>query len=175
VSAGRDITSTGKKEKFTMKSPQGVFWRLLISLAFVAVAGFAANQDSKKADSKQASGPQASSSSNSADVERGRYLVEQVARCPDCHTPRDANGELNHSKWLQGAPMWIMPVRSKRMWAMHAPALAGFVFSDQQGQDILERGIGSNGIPIQPPMHIYNLHHEDAVAIIAYLRSLPSR
>ncbi len=23
-----------------------------------------------------------------AEVERGRYLVEEVAKCPECHTPR---------------------------------------------------------------------------------------
>jgi hypothetical protein len=55
---------------------------------------------------------------------------------------------------------------------MHAPALASFPYDDQQAQDILERGIGANGIPIQPPMHAYHLHHADAMAIIAYLRSL---
>jgi hypothetical protein len=40
--------------------------------------------------------------------------------------------------------------------------------------NILEKGIGANGEAIRPPMHIYHLKHEDAVAIIAYLRSLPS-
>jgi hypothetical protein len=65
-----------------------------------------------------------------------------------------------------------MPTQSKEAWAMHAPALASFPYGDQQAQDILERGIGANGIPIQPPMHDYHLHHADAMAIITYLRSL---
>ncbi len=30
-----------------------------------------------------------------AEVERGRYLVEEVAKCPECHTPRKPNGELD--------------------------------------------------------------------------------
>jgi len=29
-----------------------------------------------------------------SEVERGRYLVEEVAKCPECHTPRDGLGEL---------------------------------------------------------------------------------
>ncbi len=106
------------------------------------------------------------------EIERGRYLVVEVARCPDCHTPRDSEGKPDVSHWLQGAPVWIMPVQSKQRWAAHAPALAHFPYTDQQGQDVLERGIGTNGNPIQPPMHAYHLRHEDAVAIIAYLRSL---
>lgn len=132
----------------------------------------AANQDSAKPVSAQTPGTPLSATAKENEIERGRYLVEQVAKCPDCHTPRDSNEKLVPSKWLQGAPVWIVPVRSKRVWAMHAPALAGFVYSDQQGQDILERGMGSNGVPTRPPMHAYNMHHEDAVAIIAYLRSL---
>ena len=34
---------------------------------------------------------------DSAKVERGRYLVEDVAKCQDCHTPRSETGELDKS------------------------------------------------------------------------------
>src|ERR1700693_1567100 len=139
---------------------------LLLSLTVAAGVGIAAQQSSTNPIPKQKSGTQSSETSKEDEITRGQYLVEQVARCPDCHTPRDSNGDLDRSHWLQGASVWIMPVRSKQAWAAHAPALAGFPYSDQQGQDILERGIGTNGIPIQPPMHPYNLHHVDAMAII---------
>jgi mono/diheme cytochrome c family protein len=110
-----------------------------------------------------------------SDIERGRYLVENVAMCWECHTPRDENGNPDRSRWLQGAPIWIMPVRPTTNWSMHAPALAGFPgFTEEQGEQILEKGVGPNGLPIQPPMHVYHMNHADAVAIIAYLRSLPS-
>jgi mono/diheme cytochrome c family protein len=36
---------------------------------------------------------------------RGRYLVEALAHCGECHTPRNALGGLDTSKWLAGAPM----------------------------------------------------------------------
>lgn len=110
-----------------------------------------------------------------SEIERGRYLVEDVAMCWECHTPRDANGNADRSRWLQGAPIWIMPVHPMTNWSMHAPALAGFPgFTEEQGEQILEKGVGPNGLPIQPPMHVYHMNHADAVAIIAYLRSLPS-
>lgn len=109
-----------------------------------------------------------------AEIERGRYLVEEVAKCPECHTPRDANGELKQNAWLRGAPTWIRPVAPIPNWADRAPSLAGFPsFTEEQGERILEQGTGPEGESIRPPMHIYHLKHEDAHAIIAYLRSLP--
>ncbi|KMK66949.1 cytochrome c [Puniceibacterium sp. IMCC21224] len=35
---------------------------------------------------------------------RGRYLVEALAHCGECHTPRDALGGLQKDAWLTGAP-----------------------------------------------------------------------
>lgn len=67
----------------------------------------------------------------------------------------------------------MVPAQLKSSWAQRAPALAGFSYTDKQAQDILERGIDTRGEPLKPPMPAFHLHHEDALAIIAYLRSLP--
>ena len=68
-----------------------------------------------------------------------------------------------------------MPVHHDANWAERAPALAGFPsFTEEQGEAILERGVGPNGIALRNPMHKYHLKHEDAVAIIAYLKTLPA-
>jgi hypothetical protein len=108
------------------------------------------------------------------EVERGRYLVEEVAKCPECHTPRNERGELKRDAWLRGAPIWIKPVAPIANWADHAPALAGFPsFTEEQGERILEKGTGPEGEELRPPMHIYHMNHADAKAIIAYLKSLP--
>lgn len=37
-------------------------------------------------------------------VERGRYIAEALAHCGECHTPRNALGGLDTSRWLGGAP-----------------------------------------------------------------------
>lgn len=109
-----------------------------------------------------------------AEIERGRYLVEEVAKCAECHTPRNAQGQLDQHAWLQGAPIWIMPVKPIPNWATRAPALAGFPsFTEEQGERVLEKGTGPEGETLRPPMHIYHMNPEDAKAIIAYLRSLP--
>lgn len=39
-----------------------------------------------------------------AEQERGRYLVEALAHCGECHTPRTALGGMDRSRWLAGAP-----------------------------------------------------------------------
>jgi mono/diheme cytochrome c family protein len=107
-------------------------------------------------------------------IARGKYLVEEVAKCPECHTPRDAGGNLEGQAWLQGAPIWITPVRPIKNWADNAPPLAGLPsFRDEQVFRVLEKGEGPEGEVLRPPMHIYHMHHEDAQAIVAYLKSLP--
>ena len=109
-----------------------------------------------------------------SEIERGRYLVEEVAKCAECHTPRNAQGELEHSAWLQGAPIWITPVRPIPNWADRAPGLAGLPsLTEEEGERVLEKGIGPEGEVLRPPMHIYHMNHADAKAIIAYLKSLP--
>jgi len=143
---------------------------LLILLAVAAGASRLSSRERSAAPAQKSS----SAPAQPTQIERGRYLVENVAMCQECHTPRDASGEIDKARWLQGASIWIMPVHPTNKWAMRAPALAGFQgYTEEQGEEILERGIGPNGLSIQPPMHIYHMNHADAQAIIAYLRSLP--
>src|SRR3954464_5851133 len=109
------------------------------------------------------------------EIERGRYLVEEVAKCSECHTPRKPNGELDANAWLGGAPIWIRPVAPIPNWADRAPALAGLPsFTDEQAEKVLENGTGPNGEALRAPMPSYPLTHSDALAIVAYLKSLPA-
>lgn len=41
-----------------------------------------------------------------AQLARGRYLVEALGHCTECHTPRDALGGLDRSRWMAGAPVF---------------------------------------------------------------------
>src|SRR4029077_4092077 len=80
-----------------------------------------------------------------AEIERGRYLVEEVAKCPECHTPRKPNGEVDSAAWLRGAPIWIKPVTAIPNWADQAPALAGLPsLTEAQAEKVLEDGTGPN-------------------------------
>lgn len=120
------------------------------------------------------SASQAQKKNDNGQIERGRYLVEDVAMCAECHTPRDSRGELEKQSWLQGAPIWIMPVKRIPEWADNAPALAGLPgMTVEEVERVLEQGTGPEGEVLRPPMHIYHMKAEDAKAIIAYLNSLP--
>jgi mono/diheme cytochrome c family protein len=145
---------------------------VVIGLATFITLGALATSSLKNEDS-EGGGARASRSAG-PEVERGRYLVEEVGKCPECHTPRNDRGELRRDAWLSGAPIWIKPIRPIQNWADHAPALAGLPsFTDAQMERVLEKGTGPEGEELRPPMHIYHLKGEDAKAIIAYLKSLP--
>jgi Tfp pilus assembly protein PilX len=133
----------------------------------------AAKQAVVESAQQKATHREATGATNS-EIERGKYLVENVAMCVECHTPRDSQGALRKDAWLAGAPIWIRPIPPIQSWADHAPALAGWPsFTEEQGERILEKGTGPEGEELRPPMHIYHMKHEDAKAIIAYLKSLP--
>src|SRR4051794_11803289 len=53
--------------------------------------------------------PAAPVNADPALVKRGEYLINQVAHCGECHTPRDARGRLDLGRHLQGAKMWFTP------------------------------------------------------------------
>lgn len=74
---------------------------------------------------------------------RGKYLVEEVAKCGECHTPRNVSGDLDPQAWLQGAPIWIQPVRPIKHWADRAPTIAGLPgFTEEEAERVLERESG---------------------------------
>src|SRR5271168_1993321 len=51
-----------------------------------------------------------------ADLARGKYLVEGVAMCGQCHTPRDSQGNFDRSRWLQGGPVPYQPPMPDSNW-----------------------------------------------------------
>jgi len=103
-------------------------------------------------------------------------MVEEVARCWECHTPMVGQGSWDRGKWLQGAALWFRPVQPMSDWAYSAPGIAGLMnFSDEQARTVLEKGIGPNGHAIRLPMHTYRLSPEDSQAVISYLRSARGR
>ena len=110
-----------------------------------------------------------------ARLERGKYLVERVTLCADCHTARDWKGKQDREHWLQGAKLDFKPARIMP-WAEVAPAIAGLPMfaTDEPAVKYFETGVSNNGKKSSPPMPQYRLEPEDAVAVVAYLRSLKS-
>lgn len=106
---------------------------------------------------------------------RGKYLVEAAGACADCHTARDWKGVPDREHWLQGAKLDFKPSRMMP-WADTAPDIAGLpgLKTDEQAIKFFETGVNASGKTCAPPMPQYRFNHDDAKAIVAYLRSLPS-
>jgi mono/diheme cytochrome c family protein len=106
-------------------------------------------------------------------IARGRYLVEGVAACGDCHTPRSTNGEPDRTKWLEGAPVFLEPAQAAPGWPIVAPRLAGLPpGSDAAIITLLTSGIWTNGKPLRQPMPQFHMTRRDAEAVLVYLKSL---
>jgi len=113
------------------------------------------------------------SPARSAKVARGKYLVEGVGMCGDCHTPRNEKGEAIPGKTLRGAVLSFKPITPMPVWADKAPNIAGLPgWTDEQAVKFLMAGIAYNELPGRPPMPQYRFDGQDAEAIVAYLRSL---
>ena len=82
-----------------------VAFSIVLSISFaVADSVIAAQQGSTSQNSKQTSETKRTVASQQPEIAKGRYLVEEVAKCPECHTPRNPDGALDHARWLQGGP-----------------------------------------------------------------------
>ena len=144
------------------------FLATLMALLFVSSPGLAQNRQSP-AGSKHSS----ASAENQKSVERGRYIVEGLSRCGQCHTPRDSQGVPDNSKSLEGASVWLQSAIPVENWPQQAPRIAG----DPPGSDaelikLLTTGIWRNGRPLREPMPQFRMTEQDAQAAVAYLRSL---
>jgi mono/diheme cytochrome c family protein len=105
-------------------------------------------------------------------LERGRYLVEGVGLCADCHTPRNEKGEFVTAHWLRGAPIGFAPAMPMP-WAPVAPPIAGLPsMTAEQAVAFLMQGKRPDGTMPRPPMPPYRLNEEDARAMVAYLKSI---
>ncbi len=113
------------------------------------------------------------SGSSSEQVERGKYLVHHMARCIECHTPRNSRGEMDRSRLLRGTPIPVKSPFANKQWAFRAPAIAGLPgWSERAAIHLLTMGKRESGYKPRAPMPEYRMTHEDAAAIVSYLKAL---
>lgn len=106
-------------------------------------------------------------------VARGKYLVDKVAMCGDCHSPRDEKGEFIPARLLQGTALDFQPTHPVPGWAAASPPIAGLDgWTSAEAVRFLMTGVRRDGKPAAPPMPQYRLSRRDAEAVTAYLKSL---
>lgn len=108
-------------------------------------------------------------------VARGKYIVEGIAVCGQCHTPRDSAGAPERSHWLEGAAVWQKPAEPSEDWPLLAPRIAGTPpGTDEEMVRLLTTGIWRDGKFLRPPMPQFRMSRQDAEAVLAYLKFLQS-
>lgn len=110
--------------------------------------------------------------SDDAQLTRGRYLVEALAHCGECHTPRDALGGLLRDQWLTGAPN---PSGKGKIPGI-TPALLDW--SEGDLVEYFTSGFtpeydSAGGSMVAVVENLSKLPVEDRQAIAAYLKALP--
>jgi mono/diheme cytochrome c family protein len=118
-------------------------------------------------------GPTQEGATTSPNLDRGKYLVEDVGVCWTCHSPRTADGQPDRSRWLLGGSVPYRPVTPTAEWAEIAPRLSGLPpGTDEQFITLMTTGISRTGRPPRPPMPSFRMTRADAVRVLAYLKSL---
>lgn len=115
-------------------------------------------------------------------LERGRYLVEVLGACGNCHTPKGPEGDLPGKYLAEGFQLqeefgtWITPNITAD------PDTGIGRWTDDEVIRAIREGRGRDGKTLGPPMpfspmptqhYSQGIAEGDLRAIIAYLRSLP--
>ena len=137
--------------------------RLLLPIVGLAVS-FALPSFAQQKDSNAASAD---------DIARGKYIVENVAKCTECHSPRVQNEELAKGLSLSGAKLEFKPITPNASWAESAPNIRGIKgYNEKAAMTLFSTGIAKNYGELAPPMPSYKMTEDDADAVYKYLRSL---
>ena len=146
-------------------------WKGMMQWAFVLVLAASGAVLWRAPAAGQAKGDNKSTEA----LKRGAYLVNHVAQCGNCHTPRNSKGELDTTRHLQGAPIWFKSTKIKfEKWEDTAPDLTPSGLASRWGEEKLVKFLSTGG-QADAPMPAFKLTVSDARAVVAYLRSLPGK
>lgn len=106
---------------------------------------------------------------------RGRYLVEGLGHCAECHTPRSVFGGLQTDSWMAGAPLPEGKGRVPNI-TPHADGIGRWSVSDMV--EYFESGFkpdfdSASGVMVDVIDNTAKLSDEDRHAIATYLKSIP--
>jgi mono/diheme cytochrome c family protein len=115
-------------------------------------------------------------------LQRGQYLVDSVAMCKDCHTPRNPDGSFDASRYLAGVECLVdvdpAPGKGCLNTRNLTPDRTGLKNrTDAQIEDMFLKGVTPTGRALNPIMPYWSYHNmtaADADAVVAWIRSVPA-
>jgi mono/diheme cytochrome c family protein len=120
-------------------------------------------------------------STNPMLIGRGKYLVESVTGCFDCHSPKEwdsrgappvAGKEGSGRQWTEEGLAWLTAPN-----ITPDPETGAGKWTDDQFARAIREGIGHDGralFPIMPYSKYKDMSDEDLDAIIAYIKFIPA-
>jgi len=124
-------------------------------------------------------GVAASGAAADTPLERGKYLVEGILTCGNCHTPRVQGGALDTARLHAGGPQtWETSeyrVKGANITPDRETGIGGW--SADQVLRAIRDGVRPNGQQLSPqmPYGYYKIFTpSDLEAVVAYVRSLPA-
>jgi mono/diheme cytochrome c family protein len=117
--------------------------------------------------------PAAPTSAVTGNLEHGRYIVERVVMCYECHSTRDLQGNIVPGTRFKGGAMPMRPPWPSD-WPLQIPRIAGLPgYTNEEATRLLTQGaIKRDGTQARRPMPRFRMTPQDAADVIAYLRSL---
>jgi mono/diheme cytochrome c family protein len=110
-------------------------------------------------------------------LERGRYLMQGVVACGNCHAARGARGEILAEKGLSGGQVFDdVPFKAYAANITPDPATGIGKYTDAQLVKAIREGVRPDGRLIGPPMPIEFYRHmsdDDVRSIVIYLKAQP--
>jgi mono/diheme cytochrome c family protein len=149
------------------------FFPIAAGIALALISNGVPPAYAQDSNAKKNAAQHAGEKAGSGDVARGKYLVESVAMCGQCHTPRDNNGNPDRTRWLQGGPVPWLPAQPDSNWPLSAPRIGGTPPADDAAMvKLLTTGVWTTGNRLRFPMPQFRMERADAEAVVVYLKSL---
>jgi len=112
-------------------------------------------------------------------LDRGRYLMEGIVACGNCHTPKGPDGAPLHDKELSGGFAIDAPIFHAVASNITPDKATGIGnWTDAEIIDAIRNGKRPDGSIIGPPMPIAfyrGMSDSDVKAIVAYLQTLTGK
>ena len=147
-----------------------VMRRLMILAAVLGLV--ASHVSAQRGQTPAAPAPQAGASRGN--IEHGRYIIEGVAMCFECHSTRDGEGAIIPGTRFMGGPLPVASPPWANNWAVRTPRIAGLPgYTTEMGIRLLTQGaIGRDGVQLRPPMPRFRMTPQDAADVVGYLKSI---